>query len=120
MKRVEQRGGFASVDAIVALTLLSITLAFCIQAGAAAARASRAAAEARQIEALSRYAVIGPAQVTRAGSSNGLDWRVDLVQDQSLGTTGLALCRKVFTAVNHKSGRRYELQSVSPCPAGSP
>ena len=119
MTREARRTGFAAVDALIALTLLALTLAFCLQAAAAAARASRTAVETRQIEALSRYALTGTTQTSRVGTSRDIDWRVDIAAEPAIGPSVPALCRKVFTAVNRRTGRRYDLQTVSACARGT-
>ena len=107
------RGGFAAVDAIVALTLLSITLAFCMQATVAAAKAGRVAAELRRAQALSRQALTASVSDPDAGTDGGLDWSLRIDRET---VDGLPLCRKQFTAISRTGGRRYSWQALSPCP----
>lgn len=111
--RRRSEAGFAAVDAIVALTLLSLTLAFCMQATVAAANAGRVAAELRRAQALSRQALAASPRDPLAGTDSGLDWSVRIDRET---VDGLPLCRKTFSAVSRTGGRRYGWQSLSPCP----
>lgn len=106
------RSGFAAVDAIVALTLIGLTLGLCLQLGVMANRSSKTAAELRRVTALGRYALAGD-DTPRSGQDGAVAWQLDIVRERA---EGLTVCRKRFSAKGSE-GRRYSWQTMTPCPA---
>lgn len=85
LKRASRRlangtAGFAAVDALVALVILSSALGLSLVATQSARKVAAQAARTRQAEALCRYLLAANAGVigVTAGRSSGLDWRLEV------------------------------------------
>lgn len=113
----EGQGGFAAVDALVAVTILSSSLAMSLMAAQIGARASRAAGETRNAELLLRGRLedtAGQVGVWR-GRNQGLDWRVEAHISQTDPAHRAAPCvRTAFAKAT--SGRTYRIATVDTCP----
>lgn len=109
--------GFAAVDALVALVVLSTCLGLTLAAAHASRRAGDAAAEYGQAQALLRYLVqTAPATPSRAdGRSGALAWtrEVSQIGGQSMRPR---LCRVQVELRGDKSRRRYRLATDRACP----
>jgi hypothetical protein len=115
--RASPREGFAAIDAITALAILSITIALCIQAGSTSLKAVRAAREIRRAEALGRFVLALPVRGPRAGETPQFTWRVEVARDMTApaAQAGLILCRRTVSAVARQGGRRFGWETVTPC-----
>jgi hypothetical protein len=85
LKRASRRlangtAGFAAVDALVALVILSGALGLSLVATQSAGKVAAQAARTRQAEALCRYLLATGADEVgvTAGRSSGLDWRLEV------------------------------------------
>lgn len=107
--------GFAAVDALVALVILSATIAFAIQSTTTARRAAVAARETAGADVLIRHLLDGPMS-SGAGRSDLFAWRVDTVPDLTDGTAqGPKLCRRSAELSAIRTGRRYRGSTLTPC-----
>ncbi len=112
--------GFAAVDALVALTLLSMTIGLSLVGAQTAQRAAAKAQEARGAASLLRSlledAPAGTAD--RQGSDGAFAWRYAAAPLTDEGAAPpLRLCRRVAEAASLKDRRRYRLETLAPCPA---
>lgn len=108
--------GFAAVDTLVAVTILSSSLALSLMAAQVGARASRAAGETRDAELLLRERLertAGQAGVW-SGRDRGLDWRVDAHASDAGPTRIAAPCARVASA-KAASGRTYRIATADIC-----
>lgn len=114
--------GFAAVDALVAVTILSSSLALSLMAAQVGGRASRSAAETRDAEMLLRRnleATAGQAGVW-TGRDQGLDWRVEAHVSDAASATAAGPARLAAPCVRSGSakaagGRTYRLATVDIC-----
>ena len=114
----EGQAGFAAVDALVAVTILSLSLALSLTAAQAGVRASRTAAETRDAELILRDRLertAGRAGVW-TGQDQGVTWRVEThpADDTRVGQTGP--CVRVASAKAMRTGRVYRIATVDTCP----
>lgn len=110
------QGGFAAVDALVAVTILSSSLALSLMAAQMGARASRTAGETRDAELLLRDRLEGTASQAGEwrGRDQGLDWRVEAHLSQTDPAERAAPCVRTGSATT-ASGRTYRLVTVDTC-----
>jgi hypothetical protein len=114
VRRRDGSAGFAAVDALVALTLLSTTLVLALQAASTVQKTSAAALEGRRAKALLDYLMVSdrPAAGHWSGVSGDLRWNL-AIRPQ---TTPETVCRRSALARSEKSNRRYEVSTLEPCP----
>jgi hypothetical protein len=118
---MEQQDGFAAVDALVALTLLAITLSLAMEAAGSARRLGAAALQTRRATALLQYlqanAPAGPGKWS--GQAAGMNWRLEAkLLDADPQANALRLCRR---AAEVRDGpRRFALASTAFCKAPAP
>lgn len=108
--------GFAAVDALVAVTILSSSLALSLMAAQVGTRASRSAGETRDAELLLRErleSTAGRAGVW-SGRDQSLDWRVEAHISDAGPARQAAPCVRVASA-KAVSGRTYRLATVDTC-----
>lgn len=111
------QGGFAAVDALVAVTILSSSLALSLAAAEIGTHASRLAGETRNADLFLRGRLEGTASQVGvwSGRDRGLDWRVEA----HLSNTGIAdragPCVRSASAIAARSGRTYRLATVDTC-----
>jgi hypothetical protein len=118
-RAAETDSGFAAVDAIVALMIISLTLGLSYAAIQNAEASGRMADEATRADALLRDLIEGrdDALGTDAGSRDGFTWRVET---QLTGSDRpIAVCRRAVAITNMRSGRAYATSTLQPCPAGA-
>ncbi len=111
--------GFAAVDALVALTLLSMTIGLSLVGAQTAQRAAATAQEARRAASLLRALMDdAPAGLAeRQGSDAAFAWRYAATPLTDQGAAPpLRLCRRIAEAASLKDGRRYRLETLAPCP----
>ena len=111
--------GFAAVDALVALTLLSLTIGLSLVGAQTAQRAAARAQEARRasnvLRALLEVTPAGSAE--RQGSDGAFAWRYVAAPLTDQGAVPpLRLCRRSAEATSLQGGRRYRLETLAPCP----
>ncbi len=113
----EGQGGFAAVDALVAVTILSSSLALSLTAAQIGARASRAAAETHDAELIlrDRLVLTGGRVGVWSGRDQGLDWRVEarLADPNHIDRTGP--CIRTASAKAVRTSRVYRLATVDTC-----
>lgn len=108
--------GFAAVDALVAVTILSSSLALSLMAAQVGSRAGRSAGETREAEMLLRARLEGTAGRAGAwsGRDRGLDWRVEAHFPDVDPVGRAAPCVRTATA-KADSGRTYRIATVDVC-----
>ena len=113
----EGQGGFAAVDALVAITILSSSLALSLTAAQIGVRASRTAAETRDAELILRDQLeITAGQVgVWSGRDQGLDWRVEAWLANSGRVDQTGSCVRTALAKAVRTGRTYRLATVDTC-----
>lgn len=110
------REGFAAVDAIVALSILAVTIMFSLQAGFTALRVARSAAETRAATRLLRYTLALPTTLPRVGSTEAFNWRLDVHRDDSARKgQGVAICVRRAHAVSRTSGKHFRSERLQVC-----
>jgi hypothetical protein len=113
---MKDQDGFAAVDALVAVTILSSSLALSLMAVQVGGRARRAAGETRDAELLLRERLEGTLGQAGAwsGRDRGLDWRVE-ARFSDADPAGLAApCVRSATA-KAADGRTYRIATVDIC-----
>lgn len=106
------------MDALVALVVLSTTIALALQAADTARRAARQAAEMRRAEALMRHLLDGPVSTpgTRKGAAGELDWRVVVTASAAGASSETRICELRVELRGRASRRAYVGQTVEVCP----
>jgi hypothetical protein len=115
--------GFAVVDAIVALTILSVTLVLCLTAGATARRAAGAAAEEREAtEELRGLLESTPLQVRSiSGRTERFSWSVVTTPTSGPTPSGsYFVCARRAQLVSRVTRRSFALATVRLCPLERP
>lgn len=107
--------GFAAVDALVAVTILSSSLALSLMAAQVGTRASRAAGQTRDAEILLRERLEGTAGQTGvwSGRERGLDWRVEAHVSGAAPARLAAPCTRIASA--KAGGRTYRIATADIC-----
>jgi hypothetical protein len=119
-KRKLRDGGFAAVDALVALTILATTLALALHATATSRSLAARALQSERAGALLQYLLQAgshePGQWS--GRAEGFDWRLDVaLQGPDPHAPALRTCRRTASAREQTSGRRFSLSAVVFCKA---
>ena len=106
--------GFAAVDALVALTILSSTLILALQALTVTHRAAAAALETRKANALMASLMVEARKATglSSGETGALRWQVRLEPSEVSG-----ICSRSVNVEGLRSRRRFALATREPCPA---
>ena len=115
----EGQGGFAAVDALVAVTILSSSLALSLTAAQIGVRASRAAAETHDAELIlrDRMELTAGRVGVWSGRDQGLAWRVEARLANSGRADQAGPCVRTALAKAVRTGRVYRLATVDTCPA---
>lgn len=110
--------GFALIDALVALMILSITMGLTLTAVQTARQAAVAAAEAHRAEDLLRYlldttpAIVGTLQ----GRTPTFQWRLDTsVANGPQGTAEIEICGRSAQVRGLGTGRHYRFDTAAIC-----
>ena len=113
--RLEGREGFAAVDALVALLILSATLVLSLNGLQSAARLGRIAEETGQATALARQIMVrrGDGVSDYAGRSGQLAWSLEA--GQLSGQGGDDVCTRTLLIRGLASGRSYRFATATPC-----
>ena len=119
--RAAEADGFAAVDALVALTIISTTLILSLGAAETARRASVSAAETRRANELLQYLIdAAPSRIGAAsGRASGFDWRVEVRAAAGAHAPTLQVCDRSAQLISRQSGRRYALASARLCPVSA-
>lgn len=103
--------GYATVDAIVGLMIMTATLALSMNAITTARKAAEGASQTREATALLRAALDDPSGAL-SGTRGELHWsRTIAVSDQQ----GVRSCR-IEAEVRHPEGRRWTASTLRACP----
>lgn len=108
--------GYAVIDALVALMILSVTVVLGLVALQQTVGVSEAAWEARQAHTLIRHVMnTGPRDLGgAAGEAQGFSWRLET---QLTGADRpIPICRRAVSLVAADSGRGYKAATLTPCP----
>lgn len=114
----EPTAGFAAVDALVALTILTSTIALTLGATQVARRAATSALETRRADDLLQYVLLSsPRRVgSLTGQAEGFDWRLETqISAISAGAAAPPICTRAAEARASRSGRRYHLATAEIC-----
>lgn len=117
-RRGNGQAGFAAVDALVALVILSSALGLSLVATQSARKVAAQAARTRRAEALCRYLLVtntGVVGVT-SGRSADLDWRLEVKpvsSDPRAPESGLCAAAAAVHAPG--GGRIFVLSTVASC-----
>jgi hypothetical protein len=109
-------GGYAAVDAMVALLIIALTIVLSLQAVLQARRSAAMADEIRGAQVLmARLLDSGPRSFSpAAGTTNGFSWRLETAP------TGLdrpiALCHRGVTLNSAATGRTFKAGTLETCP----
>jgi hypothetical protein len=112
-------GGYAAVDALVALLILSTTLIMSFQALQQAGRTAQAAGEARRAQSLITFLLETSPRVleTRQGQQDGFSWRFET--DATGAERPIEVCRRSVTLQSQASGRTYAAATLETCPVAA-
>jgi hypothetical protein len=109
--------GIVAVDAMIALMILSTTVALSLQVVDTARRVAVRASEMRYAEAALRgYADAGITSIGfQTGTGDRFTWKVSLTPNGG-DTVALRTCTKVVDLRALASGRAYRVATTVPCP----
>ena len=118
----EADGGYAAVDALVALTILTMTLGMAISAGDAAERAGAAAKESDRAADLFEYLTSQPPVIgLQQGLTADFAWREAVTPLATPSPQGeLHLCARHLQATSGRSGRHFDLEGQVLCVERAP
>lgn len=109
-------GGYAAVDALVALAILTTAIVFSVTTIHTTRRAANATLEARRsnelLQALLQRAPSEPS--TNEARAGGFLWQV-VVHDPVLSSGAVALCTHDASVTSIATGRRYRLSTAKIC-----
>lgn len=108
--------GFAAVDALMALTILAITIAFAINAVSVGQRAARAASETRKAEVLMVALLDAPTRQPGVYRGTGSDMAWTVTVTPRLGQMSPMLCDTKVEVAGRTSRRTYQLATAETCP----
>lgn len=113
----ERTDGYAAVDALVGLMILSSTIILALAASGQARQVSEAALEARRAQSNLIYLLETVAANPQGGEGviDRFRWRLE-VAPASSPAAGLKLCQVQAELKSLRSGRRYHAQTTEPCP----
>lgn len=108
----DSKGGYAAVDALVALTVLATTVSLSVTAVHTARRSVAAAAETREVAALGRRLLSIPLNRPLEAADGAYRWGVSFepLPDRIEG------CLRHVRIDARTSGKVYRLTGASPCP----
>ena len=110
--------GFAAIDALVALTLLALTISLALQGMTSARRLASRAVELRQASALLQYLVDAGARDPgeQSGVLQPFQWRLVVeARPADSQTPALHLCTRTAIVTQIQSHRQYRLQGLDFC-----
>ena len=110
--------GFAAVDALVALTILALTISLSLQSLGSARRLAGRTVEIRQASALLQYLVDAGARDpgVQTGVQAPFQWRFEVsLEPVDPQAPALKLCRRAAVVTEIRSRRTYRLQGIEYC-----
>lgn len=109
--------GYAMVDSLISLLIISTSIVFSLQALGASSRSADALTEARRARALLDRLVTETGQVSplQEGRSGGFAWQA--AQNSAGGERPIEICARIVELVNEASQRRYRASTLVTCPA---
>ena len=115
----EAADGYAAVDALVALMIITMTLIMSFKAMAQAGQTTAAASEVRRAEALLSYLLetTPRSYEVATGRTDGFSWRVEL--DATGAERPVEVCRRAASLTAIASGRSYKAATLETCPVGA-
>ena len=116
-------GGFATVDALVGLVVLAMTVSLALQALTGSRRLAERALEIGQAEALLQYLVdAGTTSIgVHTGRVGAFQWNLRVAAEPlDMQAPAVRLCRQEAELVERRSGRHYHLQTISFCSPPDP
>src|SRR5690348_4924627 len=108
--------GFALVDALVALTLLAITLALALRSAETGRQLANSAFEAHAASALLGKLMGDPPAAELTGSDQVFDWTVRLIETPAEQSLLADLCVQSATVRSKRTGRSFAAGRVVVCP----
>jgi hypothetical protein len=113
--------GFAAVDALTALVILSTTIALSIGALSSARKIQQAASETSAARAALQLLVVEASRPPGdySGVSGQFDWTIH-VSELAGPSTSLKLCQQAASIRPRTGHRRYDLETQRPCPPDAP
>ena len=111
--------GFAAVDALVALLILSSTLVLALGGLQQAARISRVAAESGRATSLARGLMARPDLEDAQGHSGSLHWRLEVDQATGASMGAGRVCGRRLMVRSSQDGRLYRFNDAVSCSATS-
>lgn len=111
-----QDAGYAAIDALMALVILSTAVILSLQAMAGAKQAAALAWEVRRAKVLTvQLLETGPRRFTETtGSDRDFDWR--LVTQATGAERPIAVCRRAVSLVSHARHKSYSTSTLVTCP----
>ena len=109
--------GYASVDALVALTILASTLILSFSAMAVTQRLAATALENRRANTMLSYLAQSAPVVVGAssGQDRQFDWRIDVTRAVDVTPKAPPTCAVLVHLVGRSTHRRYALSSLQLC-----
>lgn len=113
--------GFAAVDALTALVILSTTITLSIGALSVARRAERAASEAATARSTLQFLLAEPVRTVGmySGSNLAFDWTLQ-VDAEGAASAPVRVCVQRLSARSRASGKTYGIESRRPCAPQTP
>ncbi len=114
---IEDQGGFAAVDALVAVTILSSSLALSLTAAEIGVHAARVAGDTRAAELLLRARLESTAghAGTWSGEVQGLTWRVEAHLSDAAQVQRGGPCVRTAAATATRDHHAYRITTVDLC-----
>lgn len=113
-----QSDGFAAVDALVALTILTSTIILTLAATQVARRAATDALETRRASELLQFVVLSePHKIgDRTGQAAGFNWRLETAQSTiAVNAATPPICTRKAEATSLRTGHHYRLGTSEVC-----
>jgi Tfp pilus assembly protein PilV len=113
------KGGFALVDALVALTILAATLTAALSAADVGRRNATAAHESHAASVLMQTLLGQPLRAVGKVANGNRDfrWTVALANEGQAGPTlNFDLCRQNVQVISRKTGRSVSVSHLAVCP----
>jgi hypothetical protein len=114
--------GFAAVDAMIALTIISTVVVLSLAALQTAHRASLTVAESRRARVELQYLLDNAPRAlgVQNGTAGGFNWQVSTAAAGEASHSGARICDRAVQLTNLSSGRRYGLATAEICPPPPP
>jgi hypothetical protein len=116
------RSGYAAVDAMIALAILSTTIVLSLTAIRTAHGAASIVVETRQARQELQYLLDNAPRAfgVQGGRAGGFDWRLATQSGTDVSPSGAQICDRAAQVRSLSSGRRYGLATSEICPPAQP